>query len=291
MRETRPNNKVVESLIYAGAFDEFGDRSQLLAEYNIARLGIPNPTDDEIEEMREKIFKKGVTTCQSINDPDADFDGIKAVGAVGEIITDIATEQPFTDMKDFYERCVFETEVKTGKNAGMTRTSRPTKKVVENLIYVGAFGEFGDARHMLKEYHLAKSNVSLTGLSDDEVEAKEIEMIGLCLSREPLCDRYKSLMVEQGWKSIGQHESYRRPILFGRVISIEPRNSKAGNPMYVVTMNDGMDSLDFFVFKAGMEYFRDSVKKGQLAAIPVDKFQDSFTRFFNDRGEISIVEE
>ena len=61
--------------------------------------------------------------------------------------------------------------------------------------------------------------------------------------------------------------------------------------MFVVRMTDGLDRLDFFVFKAGMEYFRDTVKKGQLAAIPLDRFEDSATRFFNDRGDISIVEE
>ena len=291
MRETRPNNKVVESLIYAGAFDEFGGRSEILSEYNISRLGIPCPTDEEIEEERNNVMKKGVTSCPGVNDPTADFSGIKSVGAVGEHITDIAAEKPYESMADFYERCVFETEVKTGKNAGHIRETRPTKKVVENLIYAGAFAEFGDVREVMREYHLAKNKVSLQTIPEDELEAKEVEMIGMCLSREPVCSRYVDLIKQNRWTTLGRHEERSKPTVFGRVMAIEPRNSKAGNPMYVVRMNDGLDSLDFFVFKSGMEYFRDSVKIGQLAAIPLDRFQDSFTRFFNDRGEIAIVEE
>lgn len=291
MRETRPNNKVVESLIYAGAFDEFGDRSEMFAEYNIARLGIPCPTDDEILEEREKVMKKGTTSCPGVNDPTADFGGIKSVGAVGEHITSIATERPFESMKDFYDRCVFETEVKSGKNIGQIKETRPTKKVVESLIYAGGFAEFGDVRALMREYHLAKNKTELVRLSDDELETREIELIGMCLSKEPICHRYATLMREHHWRSLGQHEVADKVKVFGRVMSIEPRNSKAGNQMYIVRMNDGLDSLEFFVFKGGMEYFRDSVKKSQLAAIPLDKFKDSFTRFFNDRGEISIVEE
>jgi DNA polymerase-3 subunit alpha len=291
MRETRPNNKVVESLIYAGAFDEFGERCELLAEYNITRIGIPCPTDEEIVEMREQVLKKGVTTVAGINDPQADFTGVKSVGAVGEHITSIAAEEPFESMTDFYNRCVFETEVKTGKNAGMVRETRPTKKVVENLIYAGAFAELGEVRELLREYHLIKNQTDLTRLSDDELEDNEVEMLGMCLSKDPLCKRYAPLMSQQNWKPIGSHGDHKRLTVFGRIQSIEPKTAKSGNPMFVVRINDGLDTLDFFVFKAGMEYFRDSVKKGQLAAIPLDRFEDSLTRFFNDRGEIAVVDE
>jgi DNA polymerase-3 subunit alpha len=293
-KETRPNNKVIESLLYAGAFDRFGDRNKVLTEYNIARLGIPCPTDEEIEEKRENLIKTG-EECPSVNKKDADFSVVKGIGQVGEFITTIAMQEPYESMTDFYTRCVFETEIKTGKNAGNMRTARPTKTVVENLIYAGAFSSFGDERQMLREYYLVKDSVKESNLSEQELEENEIEMIGLCLSKEPLRKKYHDVVVKYKWDFISSHDRKKRTKVFGRVQSIEPKNSKAGNPMYIVYMTDGLDSLKFFVFKGGMDYFRESVKKGQLAAIPLDHFEEEDgsigSAFFNDDGQISIIDE
>jgi DNA polymerase-3 subunit alpha len=288
MRIAKPNNKVVESLVFAGAFDRFGDRNEVMTEYNIARLGIPHPTDEEIEEVRENILN-GI--CPTINDAFADFSIIKSVGQVGEHITAIAKEEPYESMADFHERCVYETEIRSGRNAGDVKLTRPNKRVVENLIYAGAFREFGDVRQMFKEYHLAKNKMKPVNYSSEELELKEIEMIGLCLSKEPICRQYHELMVDNEWSTISSLKNYKRLTVFGRIEMISPRTSKAGNSMYVVRMSDGLDKIDFFVFKAGMDYFRESVKKGQLAAIPLDKFDDGDARFFNDRGEICVVNE
>jgi DNA polymerase III alpha subunit len=163
--------------------------------------------------------------------------------------------------------------------------------VVENLIYVGAFREFGDVRQMFKEYHLAKNKMKPVNFSAEELELKEIEMIGLCLSQEPICKKYHELIVDNDWSTISEHRNYKRLTVFGRIEMIDPRTSKAGNSMYVVRISDGLDKLQFFVFKAAMEYFRESVRKGQLVAVPLDKFDDSDTRFFNDRGEVYVVNE
>jgi DNA polymerase-3 subunit alpha len=289
MRIAKPNNKVVESLVFAGTFDRFGDRNSVLTEYNIARLGIPCPTDDEIEEVRNDILKGD--DCPSINSADADFSVVKSVGEVGEHIKYIAMQEPYENMADFYERCTFETEIKSGRNAGEIKITRPNKRVVENLIYAGAFREFGDVRQMFREYHLAKHKMKPVNYTDAELEIKEIEMIGLCLSKEPICKKYEDLIIEKGWNTIGSHKSYKRVTVFGRIEMIEPRTSKAGNPMYIVRMSDGLDKIEFFVFKGGMDYFRQNVKKGQLGAIPLDKFDDGDMRFFNDRGDICIINE
>lgn len=289
MRTTRPNNKVVESLVHAGAFDCFGDRNAVLTEYSIARLGIPCPTDEEIE--KERVRLTGGPQCPGVNESGADFSAVKGVGQAGEHVAAIAAEKPFESMADFHERCVYERQVKSGKSAGETRQVRPNKKVVEALAYAGAFREFGDVRQVLREYHLAKGKTGAARLTERELEAAEVEMIGLCLSREPICRQYKDLMVKMKWVALGDHGGYRKPTVFGRVDAIEPKTSRAGNPMYIVRMSDGLDKLDFFVFKAGMEYFRDSVKKGQLAAVPLDRFDDSLTRFFDDSKEISILDE
>jgi DNA polymerase-3 subunit alpha len=291
MRETRPTNKHVESLVHAGAFDSFGDRNTVLTEYSIARLGIPRPSDEEIEEYRVNILKPG-EECPDINSANADFTVVKGVGQVGEHITAVAMNEPYQSMADFYERCMYETEIKSGRNAGEMKVTRPTKKVVENLIYAGAFKGFGDERKMLREYHLAKNKLKPVNFSDDELELLEIEMIGMCLSREPLCKVYHDLIVDQGWSTIGSCRKSKKSVVFGRVEMIEPKNSRAGNPMYIVRLSDGLDKMDFFVFKGGMDYFRDSVRKGQLAAIPLSGFDDGGpSRFFDDRREISIIDE
>ena len=290
MRVTRPNTKVVESLIYAGAFDSFGDRAQMFTEYNIAKLGIPNPTDEEIEENKKKVLKKGFTESPGVNEKDADFSCVKSVGEVNHYISQLAMEKPFEGMADFYERCVYEKEIKSGKNAGDMRTTRPTKKVMENLIYAGAFREFGDVRKLLKEYYIVKNKVKPFETSEDDLIDREIEMIGMCLSKEPLCYEYKEVIEKNKWCSIGDNHRYEKPMVFGRIDNIESRNSRAGNPMFVVQMSDGLDSISFFVFKGAMDYFRDNVKKGYLVAIPMKRFDDGGALFFNDRGEIERLE-
>lgn len=294
LKETRPNNKVIDSLLHAGTFDEFGDRNTVITEYNIARLGIPCPTDDEIKEYREEILKAG-DECPNINKGDADFSVVKAVGQSGECITLIANEEPYESMIDFHTRCVYEVEIKSGKKVGDTRVARPTKRVVENLIYAGAFDSFGDVRQMLREYYLVKDNIKEADFSEEELEEREIEMIGLCLSKEPLRKKYHDIIVKYKWTFISSHDEKKKVKVFGRVQSIEPKNSKAGNPMFIVNMTDGLDSIRFFVFTGGMDYFRESVKKGQLAAIPLDHFDEPDgsigSAFFNDRGEISIIDD
>jgi len=194
-------------------------------------------------------------------------------------------------MEDFYNRCVYETETKTGKNAGLLKTTRPTKKVVEALILAGAFDTIGDRRQLFSDYYAAKGGANMGNLSEDEFEVLEAEMIGICLSKPPLSERYQEVIKHHKWTTIGNHENYDKVTLFGRIDMIEQKNSKAGNPMYIVRMSDGMDNIDFFVFMGGMTTFRDNVRKGDLAAIPLKKFQDSYTRFFDEDREIYIIDE
>jgi len=292
VRKTRPTKEVVENLIYAGAFDEFGERVEMLKAFHIARLGIPQPDDDELDKEQARVLPAGLP-IPSVNDPQSDLKVIKSVGDVGSLITEIViSDKPFGSMADFYERCVYETVVKSGKSAGTVKTARPTKKVVESLIYAGAFDGFGDRRKALRDYYVAKAKMTDISPTDSELEACEMAVLGLCLSREPLFVQYATLMSDNRWTAIGDHEKSDKLWVFGRIESIEPRTSKSsGNPMLGVTISDGMDSLYFFVFMAGIQQFRDKVKKGMLAAIPMGRFEDSFTRFYDDRREIHVLKE
>jgi DNA-directed DNA polymerase III PolC len=288
MKKSRPTKKVVESLIYAGAFDRFGGRNQVMDDYVVATLGVPNPTDEELADLQEKMWQEAEPA--DINGPD--LDKVRGLRSVGGHIMAIAEDKPFTSIWDFHERCVYENEVKSGKNKGEVRTVRPTKKVVEALIYAGAFDRFDDRRKLLRDYYLLRGKIEPSNLSEEELEELEVEHIGLCLSKPPLCRRYQDMMNKEGWTAIGENASLRKPIVFGRVDKIDQRTSKtSGNPMYVVRISDGMDALDFFVFMGEMDFFRSNVKKGQLAAIPLDRFKDSNTRFFDVERPIKIVKE
>lgn len=287
---TRPNKQAVESLVYAGAFDRFGDRNQVLDAYYTVKMGIPQPSDDEIKAERECVLKDPDAEVD-INDPNCDLTVVKGVGAAGEAISTIVADQPFESMADFHERCVYQREIKSGKNKGDIKKARPTKKVVHALIYAGAFEAFGDARAVLRSYYMAKEKYTPPSLSEQELEELEVQHLGLCLSKEPIRSRYKAKMDEEGWEPLDAAYTDKKHVtVFGRVDKIKPKTSSAGNPMLIVTMSDGMDEIDFFVFKAAMDDVRDNVKAGQLAAMPLDRFEDTGTRFFDDRREITIEE-
>ncbi len=217
--------------------------------------------------------------------------GVRNVASAATNICRIAREKPFESMADFYERCVYEQEVQSGKNAGKIRKTRPSKEVVESLIAAGAFDKFGTRQKMLDEYYAArKKKETAAQLSEDEWEQAEREAIGLCLSKPPLFVRYDKEMTANNWRKLNDIEGRKKVTVLCRVEHIIPKTSKAGNPMLVVEVTDGMDNMTFFVFMAGKQQFLDHVKAGNIAAIPLDKFEDGDTRFYDDRREIVVVE-
>jgi DNA polymerase III alpha subunit len=284
VRRTRPNKSVVESLINAGAFDEFGSREEMHEQFTIASLGIPNYTDETWEDMKERVCPDAEP---NINDPmNTGLEEIKGCKDLAQAVAEIVADEKFKSMADFYDRCVFEVEVKSGKNAGLTRLTRPSKKVVETLIAAGAFRDFGGRQKVIRSYYLAKNDVEFKTLSKSDVEALEIEMLGLCLSVEPLCRRFSKVIRNHKWCTIGEHANQNKPIIFGRIEKIERKTSRAGNPMMLVKIGDGMDTLEFFVFRSGMQHFDDRAKVGSLVAVPMNRFDGSLTRFYDDRKEI-----
>lgn len=248
--------------------------------------------------------KRGVKVLPpNINAPKSEFyidadgcinfglDHVKQVSSSAAKIVEITKVEPFKSMADFYERCSYESEVASGKNAGKKRITKPTKAVVENLIYAGAFDRLGTRRDMLREYYLARGKKEVPPQpTDPELDENEIEVIGFCLSKPPVYEKFLEQMRDNKWYTISQQSKSKKVTLVGRIDSVTAKTSKAGNQMYVVKMVDGIDSINFFVFKGDMEYFRDNIKKGQIAAIPMSKFDDSETRFFDGHGEITILD-
>jgi len=202
--------------------------------------------------------------------------GLGRVKRVASAAGDIAAIQPVESVEDFYER---------------VNRRRVNKRVVESLIASGAFLEFGSRNEVLAEYHRLRKNKKdeQKELTDDQWHALEVDALGVCLSRPPIVDQYADEIKENRWCRIGDCDKRGKTKVFGRIVSVTPKTSKKGNHMYIVNITDDVDSIDFFVFERGMMRFNKNVKKGYTVAIPLDKFEDSSTRFYDSSKDTVIV--
>jgi DNA polymerase-3 subunit alpha len=222
---------------------------------------------------------------------------VKKVASNAEHIVRLA---PYDSISDFYEKCVYETPVKTGKNAGKMRTTRPNKGVVEALVASGAFDSlapdgletYEKRNALLAEYYSAKKGKKEEPpeYTSKQCKSNEVSAIGLCLSEPPILKQWQDLIDKKGWMTIDEDMGDRKKVtMFGQVMGIRAHTSKKGNSMHIVTFSDGIDSIDFFVFEGGRQYFFDNCKAGQIVAMPLSKFEDGNTRFFDEYREPIIV--
>jgi DNA polymerase-3 subunit alpha len=200
----------------------------------------------------------------------------------------IVAGQPYQDMADFYERAAVETVTAKGKPS----KKRVNKKVVEGLIFAGAFDCFGKREEIIKQYYACrkdKKDVVFEG-TEKQWREKEEEAIGVCLSVKPLRWRYAELVKKNHWCAVSDVEDRGRVKVFGRIAHVLAKTSKKGNQMYIVELTDDLDSMKFFVFGGAMTKFINDFKAGYVAAVPLRKFEDSETRFFDVDREGEIVE-
>lgn len=224
------------------------------------------------------------------------LDHIKNVASAAQKIAEIA---PYESISDFYEKCVYEQAIKTGKNAGKMRTTRPNKKVVESLIASGAFdelateGKSAETRRnsLMQEYYGVKKGKKEEPpqFTAKQWKTKEVEVLGLCLSEPPLLKTWSATVAKKGWTTIDEAGDRKKVLMFGQIMGIRAHTSKKGNSMHIVTLSDGIDSIDFFVFEGGRQFFFDHYKTGNIVAIPLKKFDDGNTRFFDEYGDGIVV--
>jgi DNA polymerase III alpha subunit len=217
---------------------------------------------------------------------------VKNVASMAPIIVE---KQPYKSVEDFYERVKVEgVNGKTGK----ATSRRPNKKVVESLIEAGAFDSFGpggtvsaNRNAIMAEYYRVRGDKKETPPqhNDDEWINLEKETTGVCLSQPPLFRAYETLIRQKGWKLICEAAGPKKAVVFGKVESITPRTSKTGNPMYIVEITDGLDKLSFYVFKGAMQYWKDNFKIGMIAGIPLTKFDEGDTRFYDDKKQSEFI--
>jgi len=209
---------------------------------------------------------------------------IKNVASQAKVIESF---QPIADMQDFYDRVKTESIGKTGKKS----SRRPNKKVMEHLIAAGSFDCFGTRNEMMAAYYKArpkKKGEEAPEYTDEEWYDKEKEVTGMCLSIPPLYLSYEKEIADNDLKMLSNLTS-KRLRAFGKIEAVMPKRSKAGNQMFIVQMGDGIESLSFFVFQGAMQYFRDNFREGMIVGMPLSKFDDGDSRFFDDRGEPLIL--
>jgi DNA polymerase III alpha subunit len=202
----------------------------------------------------------------------------------------IVANRPFKDIADFYERAVTESVSAKGKPT----KRRVNKKVVESLIFAGAFDCFGKREDVIRQYYDCRkeSDAEIFQGTEKQWRNREEEVIGVCLSVKPLRWRFASLIKQGHWCPIEDVDAHGRTKVFGRIAHILAKTSKKGNQMFVVELTDDIDTMKFFVFGGAMVKFTSDYKVGYVAAIPLKKFEDSESgaRFFDVDRDGEIVE-
>lgn len=261
INKRRVNKRVMLNLIAAGAFSEFGTRNEVLAKYCALRISdgekIPYMTDEEWDVKAAKALKakKSRETLEAKQETIGQYD----------------------NMADFYK---------------VADKRAFNKNVVINLIAIGAFNKFGTRNEVLEQYFQQRGKEdSPDAMSDDEWVEQECDVMNICLSRPPLIDQFKDLIKERGWCPISQANRRGKTKVFGRIADIVARTSRRGMPMLVVEMTDDIDSLSFFVFDRSRMQFMREVEKGNIVAMPLDRFKDGDTRFFDVNGDVIFLKE
>lgn len=292
----------------------------ITALLNNAKLGKKNSsTDDEMVSFINYARRNGI----EVLGPDVNKSGTEFTVENGKIrfsishIKNVASDaetivknQPYASIADFHERAKAEYVSDEGK----VTARRPNKKKIESLVSAGAFDCFGSRNDVARAYYdlrkkpakkPRKAKEPLDGSelkpkksedvvpehTDDEWVEIEKEMIGICLSQPPLYKLYEAQIVKERWKLICDTvaSEIKRLYVFGQIKAIKPHVSKAGNSMYIVTITDGMDTMQFFVFQGGQQFFKDNYKIGYIGAIPLNKFDDGNTRFFDSNKECIVI--
>jgi hypothetical protein len=60
--------------------------------------------------------------------------------------------------------------------------------------------------------------------------------------------------------------------------------------MLIVEFTDDINTMTFFVFQAARKMFLETIKSGYAIAVNLKKFDDSTTRFLNDKMKVILVE-
>jgi len=251
----RPNRKVIENLIAAGAFDRFGTRNEIAMAYWRLRR---KPS------RKDRLIQKIVDAEEKAKEA--------ALGLVAA------------------QQSGVEKEIKKATkllSKAEAKIDKAKQAVVEDDKVDEVIADTEDGEEAVKK----DKDAPPSDRSEDEWYKAETEVLGTCLSRPVLYKQYEEMIRKEGWYLISEiDQSKKKVMVFGEIIEVRQHISKAGNSMHIVKLSDGIDTMSFFVFQGGWEFFKDNFRTGYIGAISMAKFDDSDngSRFFDDRGK-SIV--
>jgi len=255
----RVNRRVVENLIAAGAFDCFGNRNEMSMAY---------------WRLRRKPSKK---------------DRLKVKLGLMEDNEKVANDNFIKAQEGGDEK-----EIKKTAKA-IVKAKAEVGKVKAAIIHDEKVDEAIAATPGAQEAARKKKSGDEPPPEDkteEEWQAAEADVIGICLSRPILYKEYEERIRKEEWYLINEIDPIKKKILvFGQIAEIKQHISQAGNSMHIVHITDGIDSMRFFVFQGGWDSFKDNFKVGTIGVIPLARFEegDGGTRFFDDRGKHVIL--
>ena len=230
---------------------------------------------------------------------------IKNVGTSAENIVRVAEDKPFESMEDFYERCVYEVVTQSGVNKGKKRKTRPNKKVIDSLVFSGAFDELWKMETGIEQidrvsilrsfYDLRGKREVVKEYTTKQIEEREVESLGICLSKDPIrlklletVEKNNIVRSNEKWSIISKRSDRKRVFVVGRISSIMAFTSRKGNPMFIVELTDDIDVIKFFVFNAARLKFKNEAKTDQVVAVPLDRFDEGMS-FFDDNKSCIVL--
>jgi len=265
-----------------------------------------------IEDAREtglEVEPPNVNACQykfTVKDDNAIFYGLGAIKGVGEgaiegVINSRLEDGPFRDLFDFCQRIDLK---------------KANKRTLEALIRSGAMDELGPNRatlmasletavHMADQHHnnVASGQNDMFGVAepvtkpvleqqetvsarfveakdwDDEIRLNgERDTLGLYLTGHPI-DRYEA--------EIEQLVSHRIAVLnpnsnqsitvAGLVVAIRTMNTRRGDKIAFVTLDDRTGRLELAVFSEAYHQYRDLLAKDRLVVVEGEVSIDDYT--------------
>lgn len=306
------NLRVMKNLIYSGAFDKFGKELCLVDCSNPELLTVAdyrNAIQAVYHEFRYKP-KARAERVKKVPKPPPAFDAI-FYEKNGKKLKDFKIEgfsiDLFKNLDDLYKK---------------TDRKKFGKANINKLIYSGQLDSFGnkliednngngiqqlvctnvvDSRNsLLAELHRILHEPKIPkrpkkeppppeNLTLEEYQAKEKEVLGLCLSKPVLLSIYGKLVQQKGWATISDADYKGDCYVFGRIDRIEASKSKAGKSMFRIYLTDDIDEMMFFVFEGDRNEFKHQCQPNGIYAIPTKRFDNSKQRFFTGRKDIFKV--
>lgn len=285
----RVNKRVVMSLLAANTFACWGDRNEMLAQY----VDLRNPPKKDMLAPKHKRIAKLERKLNGL--PDGS-ERDEALGMMAELQEDVdARTEKANAIEDENRR-----KTALAKLDAKHRRITKLKKLIYGLTSEEERLEVRESleaeRQKLRAAEERQRNKE-DAIAEEkkprplhEWETQETELLGVCLSRPILRRQYGAMIRENGWCTTSNVKDQKHAHVFGRIDSMVPKVSRAGNDMYIVALNDDVETLDFFVFKTAITVFCDQFSKGDLVAVPLDSFKDSESgmRFF-DTGKDAVL--